>query len=1156
MAKKHLWNDGWTFRKQVNDKIDDHWEPVSVPHDWLIYQADNLYEDSIGWYRKKFRLVKESGKRYEVYFEGVYMDTTVYVNGIELGEWKYGYSSFFFDMTDLLRADGEENEILVRVVYQSPNSRWYSGAGIYRNVWLIEQPKVHLVTDGIYITPMKQNEDIWSIVVSAEAAGVNGAVEGCADMRIKTKLFSADGHEEIMLTEEQKTESDGTAQAQDSANVVVLKRTDSIRNPKLWSLDAPNLYLCQVELIRHTADGLKQVIDSEQIRIGFRTITFSTEEGCFLNGVHIKINGTAEHHDFGCMGAVFSEAAMRRKIRILKQMGVNSIRTAHNMPAPALLDLADEEGLLVMDEAFDMWERPKTQYDYARFFNEWYSKDIASFVRRDRNHPCILFWSIGNEISDTHADEKRGQELTRMLMEETRKHDPMFHAPITMGSNYMPWENTRKCADLLKYIGYNYAEKYYEAHHAEYPDWYIFGSETASTVQSRGIYHFPYRQSVLADVDEQCSALGNSTTSWGAKSPEACIIAERDCGFSMGQYLWTGFDYIGEPTPYHTRNSYFGQIDTAGFPKDSYYIYQAEWKDYKVCPMIHVFPYWDFNPGQQIDVRVCSNAPIVELLLNGKSLGEYAIDHEKGSQLTGNWIVPYEKGEITAIAYDEDHREIARGSRHSFGEPVRIKASVDRKELYAGCYDVAFVEITIADENGYPVENAVNYMNVEVTGAGWLTGLDNGDSTDESEYKGNGKRLFSGKLLAVIAAGADAGEIQVRVSSEGLEPVTLDLVSKSGKEKEGSSHIPEQLKECGKEPVWARKIELYCETGSRFTDSSREKTVTAAVFPADAMEQELYFEVVNDAGIESHLAKVEFSGNQAKVTALGDGSFRLRCIARNGTARAKVISQLEFTAEGLGQAYFNPYQFIAGGMYTWHEGDAGNGNEHGVSTARDGRTVIGYEGIDFGLFGSDRITLPIFELGSEECPIEIWEGIPGREGSELLLSAVYHKKSIWNTYQEETYCLPRRVKGITTISFVLNQKIHLKGFCFEQPDKARAKLMAGEADRIYGDKYTIDGNFVKDIGNNVTLEYADMDFGAEGVNSITICGKTANDVNSIRISFSDNESEEIQMLEFPRSDEEKEISFTLQSVKGNKTVQFVFLPGCQFDFEWFQFKNN
>ena len=355
-----------------------------------------------------------------------------------------------------------------------------------------------------------------------------------------------------------------------------------------------------------------------------------------LNGKKIKLNGVCEHHDLGALGAAFNKAALKRRFVILKEMGVNAVRTAHNMPAVELMELADEMGILIVSEAFDMWEKSKTPYDYARFFKEWAHIDVKSWVMRDRNHPSLLMWSIGNEIYDTHAGE-RGQEVTKMLMDYVLKYDPRENAKVTIGSNFMPWENAQKCADIVKVAGYNYAEKYYKKHHEEHQDWIIYGSETASIVQSRGIYHFPFEKSILADDDEQCSALGNSTTSWGAKSAEACIIAERDTPFSLGQFIWTGFDYIGEPTPYHTKNSYFGQIDTATFKKDSYYIYQAEWTDYKTKPMVHIFPYWDFNKGQMIDVRVCSNACKIELQLNGITIGTHVIDHEHGTATC--WVV-------------------------------------------------------------------------------------------------------------------------------------------------------------------------------------------------------------------------------------------------------------------------------------------------------------------------------------------------------------------------------------------------------------------------------------------------------------------------------------------------------------------------------------
>jgi beta-galactosidase len=377
----------------------------------------------------------------------------------------------------------------------------------------------------------------------------------------------------------------------------------NLSSPEVWDIDSPVLYTLRTELISKGT-----VLDEAINQFGFRTIQFDPEKGFLLNDRKVKLHGVCQHHDLGALGAAVNRTALRRQLTLLKEMGVNAIRTSHNMCAVELLELADEMGILINAESFDMWERPKNKYDYARFFKDWVEKDVANWIRRDRNHPCIILWCIGNEIYDTHADE-HGQETTRNLMNLVQKHDPYHNAWVTIGSNYMPWENAQGCADIVKLAGYNYAEKYYDAHHDKYPDWIIYGSETGSIVQSRGIYHFPRSEAILCDDDEQCSSLGNSITSWGARSIEKCILDDRDASFSAGMFIWSGFDYIGEPTPYHTKNSYFGQLDTAGFQKDSFYVYQSAWTDYRKAPMIHLYPYWDFNEGQRIDIRVCSNAP-------------------------------------------------------------------------------------------------------------------------------------------------------------------------------------------------------------------------------------------------------------------------------------------------------------------------------------------------------------------------------------------------------------------------------------------------------------------------------------------------------------------------------------------------------------------
>ena len=1143
MNNKILFNDGWEFAKSNLGAIDSNtfkFEQVDIPHDWLIYNTLNLYENSIGWYRKRFTCAKGE-KQILLCFDGVYMDSSLYLNGQFVGEWKYGYSSFEHDITEAV-VEGE-NEILVKVVYQSPSSRWYSGAGIYRNVWLKTRDKNHIVTDGIYITT-KQVDNGWQVEVDTE-------INIYEDVQISQTMIYKD---KIIATSKRIVE------AFDSR--IHNRQILFVEDPLLWSTDEPNLYqlITQLHLVMTNKDenhsGSK--IESISQNIGFRRIILDPHQGLQLNGRKMKLNGVCEHHDLGALGAAFNKVALKRRFVLLKEMGVNAVRTAHNMPAPELMELADEMGMLVVSEAFDMWERSKTPYDYARFFKDWAHIDVKSWVMRDRNHPSLLMWSIGNEVYDTHAGE-RGQEVTKMLMDYVLKYDPKENARVTIGSNYMPWEKAQKCADIVKVAGYNYAEKYYQKHHEQHQDWIIYGSETASIVQSRGIYHFPFERSILADDDEQCSALGNSSTSWGAKSAEACILAERDTPFSLGQFIWTGFDYIGEPTPYHTKNSYFGQIDTATFKKDSYYIYKAEWTDCKAVPMVHIFPYWDFNSGQMIDVRVCSNASKIELQFNGITIGAHVIDHKRGTQLVGWWKIPYGEGEIKAIAYDETGKIIAIDVKNSFRDASRISLHGDKEKLSANGLDLIFVEISMEDENGNTVENANNRVSVHVTGAGRLVGLDNGDSTDFDQYKGLCRRLFSGKLMAIIGSTLEPGKIQVKVSSIGLESQIAEFESLEAKDGvlEGiSAHMKNQELPCimgSNEEIPIRKIEIISDSGQAFDELRKEMCVRARLYPKDTSYKEVEWSIVNDVGIVSNIAKVEAFGHEAKIIALGDGEFRLRCISKNGSDKTRLISELEFKSVGLGAAYKDPYEFISAGLYNYSKGEVGNGNERGVATSRDGETQVGFHEIDFGSYGSDIITCTIFALSNEEYFLQIWEGMPGEEGSELLADVIYQKESKWNVYQDETYRLSKRLRGITSICFVLHQKVHIKGFSFEKKNRAFEQNIAAECDQIYGDTFAISENSVEGIGNNVSLEFEHMDFTSDCATKLVVFGRSPIDKNTINIKFANDEGESNQLVEFTMSNVYEERIFKLEKITGMQKVTFIFLPGCNFDFGWFRF---
>lgn len=1233
-----LFNFGWEFcQKPLGTPLtavlnDNDFYAVELPHDWLIFDSHDLYKTGEGWYRKRFSCAIGSATQKETIslpdgshafltFEGIYMDSTIYINGKEAFTWKYGYSSFTLDLTPYLTAG--ENEIVVRVIHQNPNSRWYSGAGIYRNVWLSIKNAAHFYTDGIY-TAIRKNDDHWDVAIDA-AAILPEHINQTA-FSIRHQITRADG---TLLS----GAMDGTFSPADAfcpyenKNIRVFTNTQTlpVANPSLWDITSPALYTLTSELL---LDG--KTVDTTSCRIGFCTKEFTPEEGFLLNGRKLRLNGACEHHDLGALGSAVNKTALRRKLTLLKEMGVNAIRTSHNMPAIELMELADEMGFLIDSEAFDMWEHAKTTYDYARFFKEWSRRDVASWIRRDRNHVSVILWSIGNEIYDTHADA-HGEEITRRLCDYVRENDPKGNAPITIGSNYMPWAGGQACADIVKYAGYNYSEHYYKEHHAKHPDWVIYGSETASVVQSRGIYHFPYGKSILADDDEQCSSLGNSSTSWGAKNTLACITDDRDTPYSAGQFIWTGFDYIGEPTPYHTKNSYFGQIDTAGFPKDSFYIFKAEWTDYKKAPMVHLFPYWDFNEGQPIDVLVCSNAPMVELFVNGKSYGTHMIDHKNGHEdLLAHWIIPYQEGTVRACAYDENGACIATDCHTSFGDAAALILTADRDTLCADGRDLIFLTISAVDVDGNPVENANTRVDVSVTGVGRLLGLDNGDSTDFEQYKCTSRRLFSGKLLAIIGAGLNSGDIHVQVRATGLPPAELTLHARAltaQEEREQEicgTHMPEDAtllsvtnagasfvpagcltasekvqheraasgksfscaanaveyvadavesaadtvsagKNRGAFPVLTapapedpaipiRKLELTADHGLLLSPENKTLTITAKPLPENAAPAEFIWKVTTDTGIDSNLAVLSVSGNKATVTAQGDGKFCVRCMTKNNTDKIRIISQLVFSAAGLGSASVNPYQFVSAGLYDVALGTPTNGNERGIATARDADTTFGFTHVDFGDFGSDEVTIPIFALDSAPYPIQIWEGIPGSEGCSLLADVVYQKPSIWNVYQEETFRLNHRIKGLTTICFTAHNKIHVKGFVFTAPKKAFAKLSSLENNRIYGDTFTVEENAVTGIGNNVSLEYDHMDFGEEGFTKLLICGRTPLAKNTIHVRFLDENGTEIkQIAEFSHAKDYTVQEFALDSVKGCNKVTFVFLPGCDFDFRWFRF---
>ena len=1110
---RRLWNENWFFvRLPLGSGYKDMMEsalcPVTLPHDWLISDPDDLYASGDGWYVKTLR---NEGLEHTVLldFDGVYMDADVLVNGETVFTHRYGYTPFFVDLSGKLKPG--ENEIAVHVRHQSPNSRWYSGAGIFRNVRLLSLPARHMTPDGFQVNTARSGEN-WTLNVEAEIAG-----EG------------EDMPEAILRTPEGKILA--AARLEKTAAGAVLSMT--LQNIRPWSVGAPVLYTLEMILGSQT----------ETLRVGFRETAFTPDRGFFLNGAPVKLHGVCLHHDLGALGAAFNADAARRQLEIMQNMGVNAVRTSHNPPAREWLDLCDEMGLLVMDELYDMWELPKTEYDNARFFPETYPQDVAAWVRRDRCHPSVILWSIGNEIYDMQASE-RGRMWTRLLMEEVGKHDTR-HAPVTFASNYMPWEGAQRCAEIVKLPGYNYAEKYYETHHKQHPDWVIYGSETGSLLASRGIYHFPMEEDILSDEDLQCSALLNSNTSWGAKDIRKLLSDDLNTEYSLGQFIWSGVDYIGEPTPYHTRSCYFGQTDTACFPKDAYYFYQAMWTD---KPMVHIGVYWDWNEGQLIDVPVMTNGLNAELFLNGRSLGKKKVDRRDPELCLPVWRVPYEKGELKARAYDREGKPLCEAVRLSFGEAEALALAGNAR---IGRGRVAFLTVSARDQAGRPVENAVNRVQVHLEGPGVLLGMDNGDSTDRDGYQVFSRRLFSGRLLLMIGA-QEKGIVHVSVSSPGLKGAETDVEVEENPA-ESPLPFPDLCRPKDTEDViFIRRIDLKALSSTALTPDHPTVEAEVSVLPENAMEQALSFRVVNAQGVEMPFAAVKNEGNRVSVTALGDGSASLRAAACNGYPHARVISSLEITASGFGPVGLDPYGFIAASLCDIRLGDVGAGNEQGIAFAGDGESAVGFSNVDFGPVGSDEITLPIFALNSDLYRINLWDGIPGRDGRRIA-ELPYQKKSVWNTYQAETWRLPEVLRGTHTLCFSLDRKVHLKGFSFTRQSRVLRYNSAAEADRLYGDSYRMEGKAVLGIGNNVTLTFRHMDFGPGGKYRLILDGATGLPVSTVSLRFV-NEKGETASAACPfRKGARQEQEFIIDAPQGVCEASFVFLPGSSFDFYGFRF---
>lgn len=771
-------NEGWKFALAAGDDAakpdfdDSGWRELDLPHDWSIegeFSQDNpatpgggALPGGTGWYRKTFRMNAADRERLTyISFDGVYRNSEVWINGNYLGKWPYGYSSFRYELTPWLKYGEEENVVAVKVDNSAqPNSRWYSGSGIYRNVWLTTTDKIAVDHWGTFVTTPEVSTGSALVRVSTEIRNSTGSK---AILRLETTIYDADDRR-VAKTETDQVEvpSSGTTVAQEL----------TVKNPGLWSVDNPQLY----RVVTTIRSG-QLLADSYETVIGIRSFEFDREKGFVLNGEPVTIRGVCNHHDLGCLGAAVNTRALERQLEILKEMGCNGIRTSHNPPAPELLDLCDRMGFIVMDEAFDIWKTGKTEFDYHLDFDEWHRRDIEAMVLRDRNHPSVFIWSIGNEVMEQWERDGSGETIATELAGIVRSLDDT--RPVTAACNDPAPHNPVISSGALDLIGFNYHDTLWTRFPETFPEGKFIGTETTSALATRGSYDMPSevirRWPVRWDQpfrdgnpDLTCSAYDNCSAPWGTTHRDSWRMI-RDNAFLTGMYIWTGFDYLGEPTPYWwpARSSYFGIVDLAGFPKDVYWFYQGEWTDKDV---LHIFPHWNWNPGQTVDVWAFTNCDEVELFLNGSSLGRQIKGRDDFNLI---WKVPFEEGTLLGVGY-RNGEEIIRAEVHTAGEPASLALSPDRTELKADGADLSFITVTVVDGAGIPVPHADNMVTFSVEGPGTIAGVDNGSQTSLEPFGADYRKAYNGKCLVVIKTGKEKGEIRVTASSEGLpDAVTI-----------------------------------------------------------------------------------------------------------------------------------------------------------------------------------------------------------------------------------------------------------------------------------------------------------------------------------------------------------------------------------------------
>lgn len=825
---------GWTFHLGDDsaasrpDYDDTAWRILNLPHDWAIegeFSRDNpsgtgggALPGGIGWYRKTFTVDKaDEGKRLYIDFDGVYMNSEVFINGHSLGVRPYGYVSFSYDLTPYIKWGGK-NVVAVRVDNgEQPNSRWYSGCGIYRNVWLTKLNPVHIAQWGTFITAEDVSKNSARLNIRTKiqydaAAQLQDSVKQAdgtyvvfdseivplADVVLQSRLMDAEGN----VVDEVASELQVIPTCLNEVEQEIV-----VKNPNLWSVNTPYIYKVNSILIDKITG---KVLDNYCTNTGIRTFRFDAQKGFILNGERLKINGVCMHHDLGCLGAAVNIRAIERQLEILQEMGCNGIRCSHNPPSPELLDLCDRMGFIVMDETFDMWRKRKTAHDYSRYFNEWHERDLTDLILRDRNHPSVFIWSIGNEVleqwSDAKADTltleqanlilnfghdqsmlaKEGEMSVNSLL--TKKLADMVKAldstrPVTAGCNEPNPNNHLFRSEALDLIGFNYHDDWFAGVPEKFPGKPFIVAESVSALMTRGYYRMPSDETVICperwdkpyfDDSFSCSSYDNCHVPWG-NSHEGTMRHVKNNDFISGQYVWTGFDYLGEPTPYGwpARSSYFGIVDLAGFPKDVYYLYQSEWHPEK--KVLHLFPHWNWTPGQDIDMwAYYNNADEVELFVNGESQG---VRTKGKDDFHVVWRVKYESGVVKVVSR-KDGKTVLEKEIHTAGEPAQIRLTADRNEIKSDGRDLSFVTVEVLDKDGNLCPNADNQIMFDVQGAGFIAGVDNGSPVSMEKFKADHRRAFYGKCLVVVQSDGKSGGIKLTATSEGLKTAVTAIKAK------------------------------------------------------------------------------------------------------------------------------------------------------------------------------------------------------------------------------------------------------------------------------------------------------------------------------------------------------------------------------------------